>query len=124
MEDLGDRVDRGQRTRCSAPRHRLYVEETKCSQNIDRIVLKGGPSGGRLKGGDVGTIVHVHRDGEAFEVEFLALDGNTAAVATVPASRLRPVTATDLTHVRVSKKVGSLRRSTTDQLRRAPRRRV
>lgn len=48
----------------------------------------------------VGTIVHIHRDGEAFDVEFLALDGNTAAVATVPASRLRPVAATDLTHAR------------------------
>lgn len=48
--------------------------------------------------------MHVHRDGEAFEVEFLALDGNTAAVATVPASRLRPVTATDLTHARVLKR--------------------
>ncbi|MDE2692347.1 MAG: DUF4926 domain-containing protein [Acidobacteriota bacterium] len=72
----------------------------------DRIVLTGDLRDDRLKGGDVGTIVHVHRDGEAFEVEFLALDGNTAAVATVPASRLRPVTATDLTHARVLKKVG------------------
>jgi ATP-dependent exoDNAse (exonuclease V) alpha subunit len=72
----------------------------------DRIVLTEDLRNGRLKGGDVGTIVHVHRDGEAFEVEFLALDGNTAAVATVPASRLRPVAATDLTHARVLKKVG------------------
>lgn len=72
----------------------------------DRIVLTEDLRDGRLKGGDVGTIVHVHRDGEAFEVEFLALDGNTAAVATVPASRLRPVTGADLTHARVLKKVG------------------
>lgn len=72
----------------------------------DRIVLTEDLRDDRLKGGDVGTIVHVHRDGEAFEVEFLALDGNTAAVATVPASRLRPVTGADLTHARVLKKVG------------------
>ena len=71
----------------------------------DRIVLTEDISAGRLKAGDVGTIVHVHRDGEAFEVEFLALDGNTAAVATVPAARLRPVAATDLTHARVLEKV-------------------
>lgn len=72
----------------------------------DRIVLTEDLAAGRLKGGDVGTIVHVHRDGEAFEVEFLALDGNTAAVATVPATRLRPVEATDLTHARVLKRAG------------------
>ena len=41
----------------------------------DRIVLTEDISAGRLKAGDVGTIVHVHRDGKAFEVEFLALDG-------------------------------------------------
>ena len=52
----------------------------------DRIILTEDLASGRLKGGDVGTIVHIHRGGEAFEVEFLALDGNTAAVATVPAS--------------------------------------
>ena len=72
----------------------------------DRIVLTEDLASGRLKGGDVGTIVHIHRDGEAFEVEFLALDGNTAAVATVPASRLRPVATTDLTHARVLKRAG------------------
>jgi len=31
---------------------------------------------------------------------------NTAAAATVPVSRLRPVAAIDFTHVRVLKKVG------------------
>lgn len=72
----------------------------------DRIVLREDISTGGLKAGDVGTIVHVHRDGEAFEVEFLALDGTTAVVATVPAVQLRPVTATDLTHARVLEKVG------------------
>lgn len=67
----------------------------------DRIVLTEDIAAAGLKAGDVGTIVHVHRGGEAFEVEFLALDGNTAAIATVPAATLRPVTATDLTHARV-----------------------
>lgn len=67
----------------------------------DRIVLTEDIAAAGLKAGDVGTIVHVHGGGEAFEVEFLALDGNTAAIATVPAATLRPVTATDLTHARV-----------------------
>ena len=66
----------------------------------DRIVLTKDLSAGRLKAGDVGTIVHVHHDGEAFEVEFPVLEGTTAAVATVPASQLRPVAAADLTHAR------------------------
>ena len=37
-------------------------------QEHDRIVLTKDLATGRLKGGDVGTIVHVHRDAEAFEV--------------------------------------------------------
>ena len=61
----------------------------------DRIVLTDDVPGLRLKAGDVGTIVHVYRGGRAFEVEFLAPDGGTAAVATVPAARLRPVAAAD-----------------------------
>lgn len=72
----------------------------------DRIVLTEDLAAGDMKEGDVGTIVHVHRDSEAFEVEFLSLEGNTAAVATVPATRLRPVEATDLTHSRVLKRAG------------------
>jgi len=67
----------------------------------DRIVLTEDIAAAGLKAGDVGTIVHVHRGGEAFELEFLALDGNTAAIATAPAAMLRRVTATDLTHARV-----------------------
>lgn len=66
----------------------------------DRIVLtKDVPEEG-LKAGDVGTIVHVHRGGEAFEVEFLTLEGGTAAVATVSSSAVRPVTHRDITHAR------------------------
>ncbi|MYD69414.1 MAG: DUF4926 domain-containing protein [Acidobacteria bacterium] len=66
----------------------------------DRIVLTEDVADPGLKAGDVGTIIHVHRDGEAFEVEFLTLDGHTAAVATVPSSRVRPVTGADITHAR------------------------
>ena len=72
----------------------------------DRIVLTEDLPPSCLKAGDVGTIVHVHRGGEAFEVEFLALDGSTAAVETVAGSRLRPVAVTDLTHARVLDRAG------------------
>lgn len=53
-----------------------------------------------LKKGDVGTVVHVYNSGEAYEVEFLLLDGTTAAVATVPGDQLRPISHADITHAR------------------------
>ena len=66
----------------------------------DRIVLTSDVSEAGLKAGDVGTVVHVHAKGEAFEVEFLTLDGKTAAIATVRADQVRAVTPRDLTHAR------------------------
>jgi hypothetical protein len=54
----------------------------------------------RLECGDVGTVVHVYADGKAFEVEFMMLAGQTAAVATVEASVVRPVTVLDISHSR------------------------
>ena len=49
----------------------------------DRVVLTADLAETALKAGDVGTVVHVYPNAAAFEVEFLALDGNTAALATV-----------------------------------------
>ena len=66
----------------------------------DRVVLTSDLPKENLKAGDVGSVVHVHRGGEAFEVEFLSLDGSTLAVATVLASQVRPVTSQDVTHAR------------------------
>ena len=66
----------------------------------DRVVLTDDVADPALKAGDVGAIVHVHRDGEAFEVEFLTLDGDTVALATVSSSQVRPVTGANITHAR------------------------
>ena len=66
----------------------------------DRIVLlKDLPEDG-LQAGDVGTVVHIHRQGEAFEVEFMTLDGGTVAVITLLSSQIRAVSKRDITHVR------------------------
>lgn len=46
-----------------------------------RVVLTDDLAAEGLRIGDVGTIVHVHKHGKAFEVEFLTLDGRTATVA-------------------------------------------
>jgi hypothetical protein len=66
----------------------------------DRVVLTAPVPTERLEIGDVGTVVHVYDDGKAFEVEFTTLDGGTAAVATVEASNVRPVTSREITHAR------------------------
>jgi len=66
----------------------------------DRLVLTGDLPEEGLKAGDVGTVAHVHRGGEAFEVEFVALDGHAVAVATVRASHVRAVTPRDIAPAR------------------------
>ena len=69
----------------------------------EQIVLTAdvrGDEGEELKPGDVGTIIHVHRDKAAFVVEFMSLDGATVAIATVLLSHARPVNGADLTHAR------------------------
>ena len=69
-------------------------------QEHDCIVLTEDIPDEGLQPGDVGTVVHIHRDGAAYEVEFMTLTGQTVAVVTVLSSQLRPVSPRDLTHVR------------------------
>ena len=66
----------------------------------DRVVLTKAISDRGLTAGDVGTVVHVYKNGEAFEVEFLTLHGETVAVATLEASQVRPVQKREITHAR------------------------
>jgi len=65
----------------------------------DRIVLKTRVAAECLEAGDVGTVVHVYRDGLASEVEFTTLSGDTAAVV-VEAAQVRPVHKREITHAR------------------------
>jgi len=67
----------------------------------DRVVLKTSVPGQGLKAGDVGTVIHVYKAREAFEVEFLTLHGETFAVATLEASQVRPVQKREITHARL-----------------------
>ena len=66
----------------------------------DCVVLTKSLPEENLEAGDVGTVVHIHRDGLAYEVEFMTLAGRTVAVATVEASDVRPVGKRDISHVR------------------------
>jgi hypothetical protein len=69
----------------------------------DRVVLVTAVLAEGLVAGDVGTVVHIYRDGQAYEVEFTTLEGKTAAVVTLEASQVRPVSQGDLTHARPMK---------------------
>lgn len=66
----------------------------------DRVVLTGAVPDERLEAGDVGTVVHIYKDGQAYEVEFLTLDGRTAGVVTLEKSQVRPVNSRDITYMR------------------------
>ncbi len=66
----------------------------------ERVILTRTMRDERLESGDVGTVVHVYSDGLACEVEFTTLDGRTAAVVTIHASYLRPVSGRDIAHAR------------------------
>lgn len=64
------------------------------------MVLKAVLPRDGLEAGDVGTVVHVYRDGLAYEVEFTTLDGRTTAVVTVEAAQVRTVGRREITHAR------------------------
>ena len=66
----------------------------------DCVVLTADLPTEGLLAGDVGTVVHIHNGGVAYEVEFITLTGRTVAVVTVEASKLRPVSRQDINHVR------------------------
>ena len=70
------------------------------SKELERVVLTTDVPTEGLEAGDVGTVVHVYRDGLGLEVEFVALDGRTAAVVTLEADQVRPVSAGEIPHAR------------------------
>ena len=66
----------------------------------ERIVLTMNLPEYGLQAGDVGTIVHVYKEAQVFEVEFVALTGKTVAVVTVPSDQTRTVREDEITHAR------------------------
>lgn len=76
------------------------MTETIMIKEHERIVLSATVPAEGLEAGDVGTVVHVYKDGLAYEVEFTTLDGKTAAVVTVESSQVRPVGKREITHAR------------------------
>ncbi len=69
-------------------------------KELDRVVLTEPLPKLGLLAGDVGTVVLEHRGGKGYEVEFVALDGETVAVATVSARQVRPILPREMAHAR------------------------
>ena len=53
-----------------------------------------------LEPGDVGVVVHVYPRQEAYEVEFVTLAGQTAAIVTASADQIRTIGKTEIQHER------------------------
>jgi len=66
----------------------------------DRVVLMSDRLDQGLLSGDIGTVVHVYQGGQTYEVEFVALDGETAGIVTVESGDVRPVGRHEIAHVR------------------------
>jgi len=66
----------------------------------DCVVLTKNLPGEGLEAGDIGTIVHIHKGGAGYEVEFMTLTGETVAIVTLMADEVRPFTRRDLAHTR------------------------
>ncbi len=69
-------------------------------KEFERIVLTTDLPQSDLKAGDMGVVVMIHRDNEAYELEIFSADGHTLDVVTVEADQVRPVSRRDVMHVR------------------------
>jgi len=69
-------------------------------RELDRAALRTDLPAYGLIAGDVGTVVFVHADGAAYEVEFMTADGDTVAVETLTAKQVEPVAGAYILHVR------------------------
>lgn len=70
-------------------------------QDLDTVVLDVDLPEAGLKRGDIGVVVLTHRDKEGYEVEFLALDGETIAVVALYSAQIRPVGHREVPHARM-----------------------
>jgi Domain of unknown function (DUF4926) len=66
----------------------------------DTVVLSKALLELGLETGDIGAVVHVHGEGEAYEVEFVAGDGCTLGLVTLKPEEIRRLDARDILHAR------------------------
>ena len=69
------------------------------TEHASVVLTENLPAAG-LEAGDVGVVAHIHRNGEAYEVEFMTLDGGTLTIHTLEARQIRAAGNLDIPHVR------------------------
>ena len=69
-------------------------------QELDTVILTRDVPEQKLRKGDIGTVVLLHKAGAAYEVEFVTLGGQTLTVATLPADAVRAVPEHEIAHAR------------------------
>jgi hypothetical protein len=67
---------------------------------LDTVVLTRDIPEYHLARGDIGAIVHRYGDGEAYEVEFVAAEGQTVALISLSAADIRPMHQGEILHAR------------------------
>ena len=65
-------------------------------KELDCVVLTTKVPEEGLEAGDVGSVVHIHKGGEGYEVEFTTLNGETVAIVTLLTGQVRPLNRRDL----------------------------
>jgi len=69
-------------------------------KELDQVVLTNDLPEHGLKAGDIGTVVLEHIAKKGYEVEFVALDGETLAVVSVFPAQIRPIGHREIARVR------------------------
>lgn len=70
-------------------------------KELDTVILARDIPEQKLRAGDLGTVVHVHSGGAAYEVEFVTLGGETLCLVTLPADAVRVAQGDEIAHARV-----------------------
>jgi hypothetical protein len=69
-------------------------------KELDTVVLSRDIPEHGLKQGDIGAVVHIYREREAFEVEFITGQGDTVALVTLETRYIRLMQDKEILHVR------------------------
>ena len=76
-------------------------------RELELVVLARDVPEHGLHAGDVGTVLHWYRDGEAYEVEFLTGDGLPVGIVTLTKDEVREMDPAEVLHVRKLERRGS-----------------
>jgi hypothetical protein len=95
-----DGLANGQGRNCTSVDQRVSSGGKVMIKEHDCVVLTKNLPKEKLEAGDIGTVVHIHKGGEGYEVEFMTLTGETVAIVTLMADQVRQLNRRDLAHTR------------------------